>query len=183
MKNLSVISEVRMYEIPRVSETVEYILLSIIAFIIPLFLQGPQLLVGTVVNCMLIVTAINIKGMKKLIPLIVLPSISALIGGYLFGGFTYALLYMLPFIWMGNALIVFMFKYMHVQNKKNYMVSLGISTLMKVLVIFLAAFVLVQLGLVPTKFLIFMSLLQLVTAFLGGVLALPVNLIYKNIKN
>lgn len=179
---LNEISQVRKYEIPEVSEVIEYITLILLAVAIPFFLQGPQLLVGVVVNFALIIAAINVKGMGKLIPLILLPSVSALAAGVLFAEVTHTILYMIPFIWAGNAALVFNIKNRHVRRNEKYIPSLAFAAGVKVLIIASGALILTALGLVPLKFLIAMGVLQLVTALSGGILVIPANLIYKKIS-
>lgn len=179
MEAVNELSQVRKYEITKMGEIVEYVAVSILAIAIPLFLQGPQLLVGSVVNAALIMGAINVKGFKKLVPLIILPSIAALMGGLLFAEITPALFYMLPFIWLGNASLVYNIKNRHIKKKNKYLATLGFAATNKTLIIGGGALVLTLLGVVPAKFLILMGVFQLITALIGGLLVIPTNMLYK----
>ena len=54
-----------------------------------------QLIVGTIVNTALVMTAINLKGWKKIVGIITLPSISSLLGGYIFKTASPFMIYMI----------------------------------------------------------------------------------------
>lgn len=151
-------------------EWVELLIYSAMVFFIPLLLKYPQILVGTVVNTALIISALNLRA-KKIIPIIVLPSIAVALGGYLFGGFTYALVYLIPFIWVGNLILVLAMKYLNLFKKINYVVSLTVSSALKSFFLFISALILFYLGVIPAPFLVAMGLIQFVTAFSGGIIA------------
>lgn len=173
----------RMYVTSKMVETAEYVSLMLIAALVPLLLQHPQLAVGSAVNFVLIMAAVNVKGWSKLVSLILLPSIAALAGTVLFGPFKVFLVYMLPFIWVGNAVIVFVFKYLYVEKKINFAVVLPIAAVAKAGAILAAAMMLIKLTVIPsaaaTVFANAMGMVQLQTALIGGVLALGANLLYK----
>ncbi len=86
------------------------VIFSLAAFFIPLFLGHQQIIVGSVVNAFLITAGMHLKGYKVL-PIIIMPSLGALSAGLIFGPLTKFLIIMIPFIWIGNALFVFTFKY------------------------------------------------------------------------
>jgi hypothetical protein len=129
---------------------------------------------------MLILTALNLKN-RNILPAIMLPSIAAAAGGYLFGGFTMYLIYLIPFIWLSNAIIVLAFKQFRLQKNKNFFLTLGLSSAAKAGFLFGITFLLVSLSVVPAVFLTAMGLLQLATAFTGGVLAFAVQKVKKAI--
>ena len=79
------------------------------AFCIPFFLSGPQLLVGSVVNTMLFLAAGRLNK-QHLLPLAVLPSVAVLARGLVFGPFTAFILYFLPIIWIGNLILMAIFR-------------------------------------------------------------------------
>ena len=166
------------YKLGSKQETIELMAYSLVSFFIPLIFRQPQLLVGTVVNAVLILTALNLKN-RNILPAIMLPSIAAAAGGYLFGGFTMYLVYMIPFIWLGNAIIVLAFKQFRLQKNKNFIVTLGISSLAKAGFLLGITLLLVSLSIVPAVFLTAMGLLQLTTALVGGVLAFTVQKVKK----
>ena len=141
-----------------------------IAFLLPFILGHAQLLVGSVVNCALVLAALNLRG-KKLLPIILLPSIGAYLAGYLLAASS-ALLIMIPFIWVGNTVLVFSMKQINLSMKKNRLLSLGIGAAAKSAFLFSIAFIFFSFGLVPAVFLTAMGVLQLSTALMGGASAL-----------
>ena len=169
----------RMYVTPEVLEYVEYAGLALIALLVPLLFRHPQLLVGSVVNFMLIMAAVNVRGWKKIVSLILLPSVAAVAGGYLFGPFTIFLIYMMPFIWVSNAILVFVFKSLYVSKRKNYLLTLPLAAGLKASFLFGIALLLFNLSVLPQMFLIAMGLVQLATALIGGLMAFSVSIVYR----
>jgi len=108
----------------------EFASYSSIAYFTPLFFVQPQIFLGTVVNSMLICGALYVRG-AKLIPLIVLPSIGAISRGFLFGPLSVFLFYMLPFIWISNAILVFSIKAFYLKNKKHFIFGVICSSALK----------------------------------------------------
>lgn len=159
-------------------QIIEMSVYSAIGFFLPIFLGHPQYLVGSVVNMVLVLSALNLQK-HKIWPVIILPCIGALVAGLLFGPFTVFLLYFIPFIWIGNIVLVFGMKWLYLHKKINYAVSLCTSALVKSGFLFLAALVLYNFGLVPVMFLTAMGLLQLETALIGGAGAFVVNRVRK----
>lgn len=170
------------YVLDNVTEYWETILYTVIAFCIPLFLAHPQLLVGTVVNAMLITSALNLRS-YRLFPVIIAPSLGALSAGLLFGSFTVFLLYLIPFIWIGNTIIVLGFKWLKLHKKYNYAITLIASSAAKALFLFGSAYLLFSLGLIPVQLLAAMGLIQLTTAISGGILAYGIHQAKKVIIN
>jgi hypothetical protein len=156
------------------AEIIEMLLYTAVAFFLPVFLGHPQLVVGVVVNAMLVTAALNVKG-YKLLPVIIAPVLGVLSRGVLFGPFTVFLLYMVPFIWLGNFILVFAFKELNLHRKMNAWLALLAGSAVKALFLFGAAFLLVSLGVIPALFLTTMGLFQFYTAILGGILALGVH--------
>ena len=89
-------------------------------------------------------------------------------------GLTIYLLYLMPIIWIGNSILVFVFKHFNLQKKKNFFLTLGIGAVTKTSLLFGVTFLLVSFAIVPSNFLIAMGTLQLFTALTGGVLAFTV---------
>lgn len=149
------------------AKTWELITLSTIALITPIFLKHPQILVGVIINALLIKGALSLKK-YQLLPLIIMPSVGVVLGGYLFGGLTKFIFYMMPFIWIGNAILVYFFK-----NKKiKYIPNLILSALSKTAFLFFSALILYSLNIIPKPLLIAMGYIQFITAILGGILVL-----------
>jgi len=159
------------YPLSAIRENVEMVLYSVIAVSLPFVLGHPQILVGAVVNCALVLAALNLRG-KSLLPIIVLPSIGAYLAGYIFGASSYALIYLNPFIWVGNALLVYSVKELYLAKGQNRALALCQGALWKSAFLFASAFALYSLGLIPVEFLTAMGIFQLGTALLGGGAAL-----------
>jgi len=151
-------------------ELAEFLFLGFLAFLIPFVVGNPQLLVGVLVNAFLVAASLNLDA-KKVMGLALLPSLGAVARGVLFGPFTFALVFMLPFIWAGNIVLVGAMKFLFVEKKANYFVSLGAGALLKAGLLFGAAYALLQFSLVPALFLEAMGIMQLVTALGGGIVA------------
>jgi len=151
-------------------ENIELVLYSFAVFLIPLLIPSPQMLTGTLVNAFLIMAALHFRGWKAA-PIVILPSIAALFSGLLFGPFTVFILFMMPFIWIGNFVLVYLFKYLNLAKNMNYWAALGASAIAKSAVIFGAAFVLVNFSMVPSALLTAMGIMQLGTAIAGGIIA------------
>ncbi len=151
-------------------ENIELILYSTAVFLIPLLFSHPQMLTGTLVNAFLIMAALHFKGWKAA-PIVILPSIGAVLSGMLFGPFTIFIIYMMPFIWIGNFVLVYLFKYLHIVKSMNYWTALGGSAIAKSALLFGAAFLFVNLNVIPAALLTAMGILQLGTAIAGGIVA------------
>jgi hypothetical protein len=127
--------------------------------------------VGTVVNATLVLAALKFDSRKELLPLLFAPSLGVLARGLIFGPMTPFLLIMLPFIWVGNAILVWGISEIHKKKEKNYGIALGVSSIAKTIFLFSVAFILVSLAILPSPFLAAMGILQLQTAIMGGLLA------------
>ncbi|MCX6732055.1 MAG: hypothetical protein NTV98_00770 [Candidatus Roizmanbacteria bacterium] len=155
------------------TQVLEYSLFTT-SFLIPFLISGPQLLTGTIVNALLFLFALKVKS-KSALPIVILPSIGALLNGILFGRFTVFLLYFLPFIWVGNYVLVQTFS--SLTKKNSLMVSVIGSSLFKCGILFATAYTLTLTKIVPMIFLQSMGLFQLATALVGGMVALFINTI------
>ena len=147
-----------------ISSTLEMTTLATIALITPMFLKHPQILVGVIINALLIKGAFSLKKYQTL-PLIILPSVGVVLGGYLFGGLTKFVFYMIPAIWAANALFVYIFK---TRVKKNYLATLVLGAMAKTAFLFGVAFVMYSFNLIPQALLMAMGYMQFITAMLAG---------------
>jgi hypothetical protein len=161
------------YQNKNIVENVEMILYSLIGFLVPFLLGHPQIIVGIIVNASLILAALSLKE-SKMLPVIIMPSIGVLCRGLIFGPYTPLLIYMIPFIWIGNALLAYLFKTMNIGSKVNSLLSLLASAAVKTAFLFLAALFFVNLKILPTLFLTTMGMMQLYTALAGGAIALAI---------
>lgn len=155
----------------RTSEIVEFVAYSALALLIPFSLGHPQLLVGILVNACLVLTALNLKS-HKILPVALLPSMGVLARGLVFGPFTMFLVYMIPFIWVGNLILVSV-----MQKLSHKWLALGLGAVLKTVFLYSIAILLIRNGLLPKVFATSMGLIQLYTALLGGILALSVQTI------
>lgn len=159
-------------------ENIEFITYTLVCFFIPFVLGHPQWIVGTIVNLALILAALNLK-FNKVLPVILVPSIGVLSAGILFGTYTKFLLFLIPFIWISNAILVWGIKFLNVKNKNNYAISLLISSVAKTVFLAVSVFILVAFKIVPFPLLSAFGLFQLYTALAGGSLAYGVQYLKK----
>lgn len=152
-------------------ELVETVVYSLVVFLVPFFIGHSQYLTGIIVNMALVLAAFNIRN-EKLLPIIMLPSIAVFARGLIFGPFTMYIVYVMPFIWLGNFLLVYMVKRLSVSSKLNSFVSLGAGAIIKSAFIFAGAYLMFSIGIIPQQLLIPMGIIQLVTAAIGGSLAI-----------
>jgi hypothetical protein len=157
------------FDITNLEENIHLAIYGLLAFFTPFMLGHPQLLVGTVVNAYLILGATYLRG-HKLLPLIILPTFGVAAQGALFGTFTIFIIYMMPFIWIGNAIICYAYKYLHLR-KVNYVFSVVAGAVLKTAFLLSSAWMLVKFGVIPAFFLTTMGLFQIYTALMGGAVA------------
>lgn len=166
------------------------IVLFLIAFLVPTFLgkllmlifgaqsvvaTNSQLVIGSIVNAVLVITATNIKGIAKIAGIITMPSISAILGGYVFHTASVYAVYMVPAIWLGNFALVYAYKFIMLGKGKNYFLAGLVGILAKVSIIFGVFSILKVFSLFPEKLVTVlqaqMGLTQGITATIGVVLA------------
>ena len=178
----------------------QIILICIGALVVPTFLaslitkifgansviaQNSQIIVGTIVNIALIVAAINVKGWKKIVGIVTLPSISTILGGYVFKTASVYMAYMIPAIWLGNFAIVYLYKLLLLKKELNYFVTGIIAIIVKVAIIFLGFEILNTVGVFPQKLVqnlqTAMSTTQAITATLGMLITYTVYIANKKL--
>ncbi len=180
VENINKLVNKRRFNTSNLFEYTEFAILCVIAAGIPLILRHPQLLVGVMVNFALMITAVNVRGWKKVIPLIMLPSIAATVGGFLFGSFTIYLVFLIPVIWIGNATLVFVIKYLYGVKQFPYLMVVPIASVLKMMILYSVTFILVFIGVLPNMFLTVMGVMQLTTAVVGGFIVFPIILGYQH---
>ncbi|GEM_PF-506822 len=154
-------------------EASEIIFVMAASFFIPFLIGHPQLIVGIAVNILLIESALYLKDYKLAAP-IIMPSIGALSRAVLFGAFTKYLVFMLPFIWMGNLIIISVIKLLNLFLKKNFLLAGFAGAILKSCFLFSSAYVLFKFGLVPKLFLNAFGFTQLITAAAAVLIVYPV---------
>ena len=169
-----------------------------IAFLVPTFLaqliqmvfgkqsviaNHSQIIVGSIVNTALIMSAIHIKGWKKIIGIVTMPSISTVLGGYVFGTASVYMVYMIPAIWLGNLALIYFYKLILLEKKKNYFLAGVLGIFVKVSVIFGFFEIINAFAIFPAKLVtnlqMAMGLTQLITASIGMLIAFTIYKIEK----
>lgn len=189
MEETGVINK-RIMDFSKQVDIAQTIVLFLIAFLVPTFLgklltlifgaesviaTNSQLVIGSIVNAALVLTATNIKGVAKIIGIITMPSISAILGGYVFHTASVYAVYMVPAIWLGNFALVYAYKFIMLGKGKNYFLAGLVGVVAKVAVIFGSFSILKAFSVFPEKIVTVlqtqMGLTQGITATIGVVLA------------
>jgi hypothetical protein len=174
----------------KASEAVQTIIVALLAILVPTFLaklitmifgadsvitNNSQIIVGSIVNTALIVTALNLKGWSKTVFVVTMPSVSTILSGYVFKSASPLMSFMIPAIWIGNFLLVYAFKYIVALKEKNYFIAAAVGIISKVIVIFGFFMILKAFGVFPEKIAVnlqkAMGIIQLITATIGSILA------------
>ena len=174
----------------KITDIVQTILIFLIALLVPTFLgelitnvfgaqsviaKNSQIIIGSIVNTALIMTAINLNGWAKILGVVTMPSISTILSGYVFGSASTYMVYMIPAIWIGNFILVYLYKLLLLDKKLNYFLVGIAGVLLKVAVIFLFFNVLNLFNVFPEKLVSTlqnaMGITQLITASIGVVVA------------
>ncbi len=198
MENESVINQ-RVQDFSKKVDIIQTIAIYLVALLVPTFLgeilkaifpatsvvvTKSQLIVGSIVNTALIVAALNLKGWKKILGVVTMPSISTVLSGYVFTTASVYMVYMIPAIWVGNFALVYSYKFLKVAKGKNYLLATVVGIVAKVAIIFGAFEILNLIGVFPEKLVsnlqTAMSTTQAITATVGSVIAYAIYLIEKN---
>ena len=189
MENEGIINK-RVKDFSKGIDIIQTILIFLIALLVPTFFGGilskifgstsvistnSQLIVGTIVNAALVVSAINLKGWAKILGVVTMPSISTILSGYVFGTASVYMVYMIPAIWIGNFALIYSYKFLMLGKNKHYFLAGIVGIIVKVAIIF-ALFNLINLfGVFPEKLVEnlrnAMGMTQLITATLGIIVA------------
>ena len=169
------------------SEIFQTVVIAVLAFLVPTFLaqlinasfgvgsviaNNSQIIVGTVVNTILVISALNLKGWNKTIFVVTMPSISTIMSGYVFKTASIYMVWMIPAIWLGNFILILSFKYIMIKRNSSYFITAIIGIIGKVAIIFGIFMLLKAFNIFPVKMISnlqkAMSLIQLITATLGS---------------
>ncbi len=168
MKSIYATLMKREYSFTRERDFAQLLVFSFLAFSIPFFFPHPQLLTGVIVNAFLVFAALGMEG-RSVLPVVMLPSIGAVANGLLFGPLTIFLVYLVPFIWIGNFVFVFGIKHVMQEKEGGFVEAGAASALLKASAIFLPAYLLYLGGVFPEALLLPMGAVQLATA-VGGII-------------
>ena len=192
-----------MYDFSKKADLIQTIVIGLIAFLVPTFLAqlinaifgaqsiiatNSQIIVGSIVNSALIFCAINVKGWKKIIGVVTMPSISTIMSGYVFKSASVYMVYMIPAIWIGNFVLIYAYKLIMLEKNKHYFLAGVVGIIAKVLVIFACFEILNLFNVFPSKLVgnlqKAMGLTQLITASIGALIMFVVyQLEKKKLKN
>jgi hypothetical protein len=150
-------------------EWLQITLFTLLSISAPLFIKSPQILVGSIVNFSLFLSAKRL-GFKKTLPSILLPSLIAYSSNILFEGATHFLIFFVPVIFIGNSIYVLLNQYI-----KN-------SFFCKSIFLYIFAFVFVNEDGLPEVFLSSMGVMQFVTAVIGGILGFVTTEVFRESK-
>ena len=181
----------RVGDFSKTTDIVQTIIIFLIALLVPTFLgeilslmfgaesviaTKSQLIIGSIVNTALVMSALNLKGKAKIAGVVTMPSIATIFGGYVFGtAATVYMVCMMPAIWLGNFALVYSYKYIFLKKEKNFFLAGVVGIIVKVAIIFGYFLLLKFFGLFPETLVSTlqtnMSLIQAVTATIGVILA------------
>jgi len=135
-----------------------------IAVIVPLFHN--QLATGPIINALFFI-AVIVLGAEKALFISLIPSVIALSAGLL----PIIFAPMIPFIMIGNAILILTFNSL---KDKNYWIGVVLSSFLKFIFIYSSSFIVINLIVkkeLASNISSMMSWPQLLTALMGGVLA------------
>ena len=188
----------RMHDFSKTSDAIQTILIYLIALLVPTFLGGilkslfgetslvatnSQLIVGTIVNTALIMSALNLKGWKKILGIVTMPSISTMLSGYVFSSASPLMAYMIPGIWVGNFVLIYAYKAILLSKEKHYLLASVVGVAAKVAIIGAFFMALNTFCVFPEKMVAnlqkAMTVTQLVTATAGALISYSIYAVQK----
>ena len=194
--------EKSVYDFSKKSEIIQTILIWILALVTPTFLgslikevfgaqsiiaQNSQIIVGTVVNTLLILSALNLKGFWKIAAVVTAPSVSTILSGFVFKSASVYMAWMIPAIWIGNFALIYAYKFIMLAKNKNYFLAGAVGIVVKVAVIFGCFSLLKVFGVFPEKLVsnlaTAMSTTQAITATLGVLISSVIYAVEKKKSN
>lgn len=183
----------RVKDFSKNADLIQTISIFLLALLVPTFLgqliknifgaqsiitQNSQLIVGSIVNTALIMSAINLKGWKKILGVVTMPSISTMLSGYVFKSASVYMVYMIPAIWIGNFVLVYMYKLLMLSKEKHYFLAGIVGIVSKVIVIAGGFMLLKAFNIFPEKLVTTlqtaMTTTQVITASIGLFIAFAI---------
>lgn len=196
--NMEEVINKNLKDFSKATDRIQTILIFLIALLVPTFLggliteifgaqsiitQNSQLIVGSIVNTALVITAINLKGWSKILGVVTMPSISTILSGYVFKSASVFMTYMIPAIWIGNFALVYAYKLIMISKEKNYFIAGVVGVIAKVLIIGAGFMALNFFGIFPEKLIATlqtaMTTTQLITATVGVIIGFIIYAIEK----
>lgn len=180
----------RVGEFSKRVDVVQTVIIFLVSLLVPTFLgeilksvfatnsivvTNSQIIIGSIVNTALIMAALNLKGWKKILGVVTMPSIATILGGYVFKTASVYMVYMIPAIWIGNFALVYSYKLIMLAKQKNYFLAGIVGIVTKVAVIFGCFSILKVFGIFPNKLVstlqAAMSTTQAITATIGMIIS------------
>lgn len=180
----------RVADFSKAADIAQTILIFLTALLVPTFLgellkntfasnsvvvTNSQLIIGSLVNTALIMTAINLKGWTKILGVVTMPSVATILGGYVFKTASVYMVWMIPAIWIGNLALIYAYKLIMLAKNKNYFLAGVIGIAVKVAVIFGVFSILKAFGIFPEKLAtnlqVAMGSTQAITATIGMIIS------------
>lgn len=180
----------RVGEFSKQADIIQTIIIFLVSLLVPTFLgeilknlfatnsvvvANSQIIIGSIVNTALIMTALNLKGWKSILGVVTMPSIATILGGYVFKTASVYMVYMIPAIWLGNFALVYSYKLIMLAKNKNYFLAGIVGIVVKVVVIFGCFNILKAFGIFPNKLVstlqVAMSSTQGITATIGMIIS------------
>lgn len=180
----------RVADFSKAADIAQTILIFLTALLVPTFLgellkntfasnsvvvTNSQLIIGSLVNTALIMTAINLKGWTKILGVVTMPSVATILGGYVFKTASVYMVWMIPAIWIGNLALIYAYKLIMLAKNKNYFLAGVIGIAVKVAVIFGVFSILKAFGIFPEKLAtnlqVAMGSTQTITATIGMIIS------------
>lgn len=180
----------RVFDFSKNIDIVQTIIIFLISLLVPTFLgqiltqifatnsvvvTNSQIIIGSIVNTALMVAALNLKGWKKIVGIVTMPSVSTILSGYVFRTASVYMSYMIPAIWLGNFILVYSYKKIMLKENKNYFLAGIVGIVLKVSIIFGGFELLNLFGIFPSKMVeslqFAMSTTQAITASIGMIIA------------
>lgn len=147
---------------------VVFAVLLAVSIALPSFIHS-QWVTGPIINAALLIALVTVGPMEAVV-LGLMPSAIALSSGLL----PIALAPMVPFIMLGNALLIMSFHYL---RNQNYVLRLGVSAFLKLMFLHYSV-VFIMKGFLDntiiSKLMVMMSWPQFFTAVIGGAIAYPI---------
>lgn len=187
---MSDVIQIRVKEFSKNVDAIQTILIFVICLIVPMFLsellknifpatsvavQNAQIIVGSIVNTALVISALKLKGWSKILGIVTMPSIATILSGYVLGSASPYMVWMIPVIWIGNFALVYSYKYLFLKKKWNYIIIGIIGIITKVAIVYILFNFLKYLNVFPDKLVeslkIAMGSTQVITATIGVIIA------------
>ncbi len=168
-----------LYEFNTLRQTIELVSIAIISFFTP-FILNNQIIVGTIINFLLFRSSFYLK-LKKSIIISIIPSLAVYIHGKMFGVLTKQMIYLIPFIILGNISLIIISRRFFIRKNKHIVKSMIHASIIKLAIIFIGILIMYLLGIISIFFIKIMFIIQIITISSAGIIFYIKYRINKNI--